>query len=71
MLLFYRNTVQLVIHVEDVNDNAPQFLQNSYEARLLENEDNFDSPLVIEATDNDLNGKFIYYCIAIFEITTI
>lgn len=51
-----RNTVQLVIHVEDVNDNAPQFLQNTYEARLLENEENFDSPLFIEATDADLNG---------------
>ncbi|VVC96242.1 unnamed protein product [Leptidea sinapis] len=29
-----RNTVQLVINIEDVNDNAPMFLVNKYEARL-------------------------------------
>ncbi|CAH1406526.1 unnamed protein product [Nezara viridula] len=51
-----RNTVQLVINVEDVNDNEPQFLQNKYEARLLENEPNFESPLFVEARDADLNG---------------
>ncbi|XP_046405905.1 cadherin-23 [Ischnura elegans] len=51
-----RNTVQLTIHVEDVNDNAPKFTQNKYEARLMENQDFFDLPLVIEAYDADLNG---------------
>ncbi|XP_014258581.1 cadherin-23-like isoform X2 [Cimex lectularius] len=51
-----RNTVQLVINVEDVNDNAPTFLQTSYEARLLENEKSFESPLLLEARDADLNG---------------
>lgn len=51
-----RNTVQLVVNVKDVNDNAPIFLQNKYEAVLLENEDHFQSPLIVEAFDIDLNG---------------
>lgn len=51
-----RNTVQLIIDVEDVNDNAPTFLQSKYEARLLENQLNFESPLLLEAHDKDLNG---------------
>ncbi|XP_050665095.1 cadherin-23 [Leptidea sinapis] len=51
-----RNTVQLVINIEDVNDNAPMFLANKYEARLLENEMAFENPLVLEARDMDLNG---------------
>lgn len=52
-----RNTVQLVIDIEDVNDNAPIFLANKYEARLLENEKGFETPLILEARDIDLNGK--------------
>ncbi|XP_077287524.1 cadherin 88C [Arctopsyche grandis] len=51
-----RNTVQLVINIEDVNDNAPIFLQNKYETRLLEGESDFEVPLVLEARDADLNG---------------
>ncbi|XP_041988601.1 cadherin-23 isoform X1 [Aricia agestis] len=51
-----RNTAQLVINIEDVNDNAPMFLANKYEARLLENELEFENPLVLEARDLDLNG---------------
>ncbi|OAD57365.1 Cadherin-23 [Eufriesea mexicana] len=51
-----RNTVQLIVNVNDVNDNAPVFLQNKYEAVLLENEDHFESPLIVEAFDIDLNG---------------
>ncbi|XP_046962418.1 cadherin-23 isoform X2 [Vanessa cardui] len=51
-----RNTVQLIINIEDVNDNAPMFLANKYEARLLENELEFENPLVLEARDIDLNG---------------
>lgn len=53
-----RNTAQLVINIEDVNDNAPMFLANKYEARLLENENEFENPLVLEARDLDLNGMF-------------
>ncbi|KPI92876.1 Cadherin-23 [Papilio xuthus] len=51
-----RNTAQLVINIEDVNDNAPMFLANKYEARLLENEEYFENPLIVEARDADLNG---------------
>ncbi|XP_044002013.1 cadherin-23 isoform X2 [Aphidius gifuensis] len=51
-----RNTAQLVINIDDVNDNAPIFLQTKYEAVLLENKNEFESPLVIEAFDIDLNG---------------
>ncbi|CAH2108500.1 unnamed protein product [Euphydryas editha] len=51
-----RNTVQLIINIEDVNDNAPMFLANKYEARLLENALEFENPLVLEARDIDLNG---------------
>nr|XP_033326560.1 cadherin-23 isoform X1 [Megalopta genalis]XP_033326561.1 cadherin-23 isoform X1 [Megalopta genalis]XP_033326562.1 cadherin-23 isoform X1 [Megalopta genalis] len=51
-----RNTAQLIVNINDVNDNAPVFLQNKYEAVLLENEGNFESPLVVEAFDIDLNG---------------
>ena len=51
-----RNTVQIIIDVEDVNDNAPRFLQTKYEARLQENHINFERPLIVEANDQDLNG---------------
>ncbi|XP_061729835.1 cadherin-23 [Cydia pomonella] len=51
-----RNTAQLIVIIEDVNDNAPMFLANKYEARLLENERQFENPLVLEARDIDLNG---------------
>lgn len=51
-----RNNVQLVINVLDVNDNAPVFRLTKYEARIRENEINFEMPLVLEATDADLNG---------------
>ncbi|XP_042895459.1 cadherin-23 isoform X2 [Parasteatoda tepidariorum] len=52
-----RNTVQLVISVDDVNDNTPRFLQQKYEARLNENEDNFLTPLIVQAQDDDLRGS--------------
>ncbi|KAL3277671.1 hypothetical protein HHI36_013017 [Cryptolaemus montrouzieri] len=51
-----RNTVQLIINIEDVNDNAPMFTYNKYEARLLENKATFEVPIKIEARDADLNG---------------
>ncbi|KAJ1522204.1 hypothetical protein ONE63_002512 [Megalurothrips usitatus] len=61
-----RNTVQLIVNIADVNDNAPEFLQSEYEARLLEDSTEFESPLVIEARDLDLNGtrhSMIHYSI--------
>lgn len=51
-----RNTAQLIVNILDVNDNAPVFLQNKYEIVLLENEEQFESPLIVEAFDIDLNG---------------
>lgn len=52
-----RNSVQLIINIEDVNDNPPLFTQSKYEARLLENQMDFEHPLKLEARDADLNGK--------------
>ncbi|CAG9827600.1 unnamed protein product [Diabrotica balteata] len=51
-----RNSVQLVINIEDINDNAPMFVQSKYEARLFENKLDFEQPLKVEARDADLNG---------------
>ncbi|XP_066157175.1 cadherin-23 isoform X2 [Euwallacea fornicatus] len=51
-----RNSVQLTINLEDVNDNSPIFVQNKYEARILENAPNFQIYLKVEARDADLNG---------------
>ncbi|KAL1490790.1 hypothetical protein ABEB36_013427 [Hypothenemus hampei] len=51
-----RNSVQLTINLEDINDNSPIFIQSRYEARLLENQPNFQTPLKVEARDADLNG---------------
>ena len=61
MCCLFRNTVQLVVNIEDVNDNAPVFLQSRYEARLWENHMEFESPLYIEAIDLDLNGEINVY----------
>ncbi|XP_060525001.1 cadherin-23 isoform X2 [Cylas formicarius] len=51
-----RNSVPLIINLEDVNDNPPVFTQNRYEARVLEGKFNFENPLNVEARDADLNG---------------
>ncbi|XP_017844659.1 cadherin-23 [Drosophila busckii] len=51
-----RNTAQIIIDIQDVNDNAPTFLQRQYEAKLLENKREFETPLQLEARDLDLNG---------------
>lgn len=50
-----RNTAQLIIEVKDINDNAPIFLQRQYEVPLMENRNEFEYPLQLEARDNDLN----------------
>lgn len=54
-----RNTVQLIVNIQDVNDNAPVFIQSKYEARLKENDRDFEMPLKVEARDVDLNGTTI------------
>ncbi|KAG1683802.1 Cadherin-23 [Nymphon striatum] len=51
-----RNTAQIHLVLEDVNDNAPMFLQPKYEARIEENQLHFNNPLIVQAKDEDLNG---------------
>ncbi|XP_064550681.1 cadherin-23 [Drosophila montana] len=51
-----RNTAQIILDIQDVNDNAPIFLHRQYEAKLLENKAEFETPLQVEARDLDLNG---------------
>lgn len=50
-----RNTAQLIIEIKDINDNAPIFLQRQYEVPLMENRNEFEYLLQLEARDNDLN----------------
>ncbi len=38
-----------------MNDNIPDFLQDSYEAEVLENQPEFTSVLVVTATDKDVS----------------
>lgn len=51
-----RNTVPLIITLEDINDNLPIFLQRKYETRLFENRKAFETLLQVEARDADVNG---------------
>lgn len=51
-----RNSVPMVISLQDVNDEIPTFLQRKYETRLFENRRSFETPLELEARDHDLNG---------------
>lgn len=51
-----RNTVPLIITLDDINDNRPIFLQRKYETRLFENRKVFETLLQVEARDADLNG---------------
>lgn len=55
-----RNIVQVVLAIEDVNDNAPVFLENKYEATLYENKMNFENMLQVRAKDLDSNNMIIY-----------
>ena len=45
------NTVELLIHLMDIDNNAPVFLAERYEFFLLENSHQFKVPLVVTATD--------------------
>lgn len=55
-----RNIVQIVLFIEDVNDNAPLFLESKYEANLYENKMNFENMLQVRAKDLDLNNEITY-----------
>ena len=60
LLLLQRNTVQFTLELEDVNDNAPVFIQSHFEIYINENESNFPYGFRVEAFDRDLNGKFYF-----------
>ena len=51
-----RNTVELIIQLEDVNDNHPIFRRDYYQSFIQENSPTFTNPFIIEATDADKNG---------------
>ncbi|XP_078387064.1 cadherin-23 [Cetorhinus maximus] len=55
-------TATVYIRVLDVNDNRPIFLQNTFEASVLENITASISVVQVEATDADegVNGKVLY-----------
>uniref|UniRef100_A0A8C4W938 Cadherin EGF LAG seven-pass G-type receptor 2 n=1 Tax=Gopherus evgoodei TaxID=1825980 RepID=A0A8C4W938_9SAUR len=56
------DTTYLEILVNDVNDNAPQFLRDSYQGSVYEDVPAFTSVLQVSATDRDsgLNGRVFY-----------
>ncbi|XP_075852250.1 protocadherin alpha-13 isoform X4 [Microcebus murinus] len=55
-------TVQLLITIQDVNDNAPEFDQSIYKVRVLENAFNGTLVIKLNATDPDegTNGDIVY-----------
>ncbi|XP_035142159.1 protocadherin alpha-8 isoform X9 [Callithrix jacchus] len=55
-------TVQLLVTVLDVNDNAPTFEQSEYEVRIFENSDNGTTVIRLNASDRDegVNGAISY-----------
>ncbi|XP_055286327.1 LOW QUALITY PROTEIN: protocadherin alpha-6-like [Moschus berezovskii] len=55
-------TVQLLITVLDVNDNAPSFEQSEYEVKIFENSDNGTIVIRVNASDMDegANGEISY-----------
>ncbi|XP_031734618.1 cadherin-23 isoform X3 [Anarrhichthys ocellatus] len=55
-------TATVFVEVQDVNDNRPIFLQNSYETSILESVPQRTSILQVQATDADQgeNGQVLY-----------
>ncbi|MBN3295144.1 CELR2 protein, partial [Amia calva] len=56
------DTTYLEILVNDVNDNAPQFLRDRYQGSVLEDVPAFTSVVQVSASDRDsgLNGRVFY-----------
>lgn len=61
-------TVQLLITVLDVNDNAPNFGQSEYEVKIFENSDNGTS-IRVNASDRDegANGEISCLLLILFQ----
>ncbi|XP_076594778.1 protocadherin alpha-2-like isoform X2 [Chaetodon auriga] len=55
-------TLKIVVHVMDINDNAPVFSQTLYKAQVTENAPSQTSILTVTATDLDegINGEILY-----------
>ncbi|XP_070819177.1 protocadherin alpha-3-like isoform X3 [Chaetodon trifascialis] len=55
-------TLKIVVHVMDINDNAPVFSQTLYKAQVTENAPYQTSILTVTATDLDegINGEILY-----------
>nr|KAF6448279.1 hypothetical protein HJG63_014987 [Rousettus aegyptiacus] len=60
-------TVQLFIHVLDINDNDPEFEQSEYKVRLMENAAKETFVIKLNATDPDegVNGEITYSLMSI------
>ncbi|KAE8629739.1 hypothetical protein XENTR_v10000576 [Xenopus tropicalis] len=63
----------LDVNVLDVNDNPPEFLQESYSVHLKENEEGHNAIIQVQAVDKDLgvNGEVKYSILTDTDIFTI
>uniref|UniRef100_A0A8R1EIH3 Cadherin domain-containing protein n=1 Tax=Caenorhabditis japonica TaxID=281687 RepID=A0A8R1EIH3_CAEJA len=52
---------RILIHVDDINDNAPQFTQSSYFVKIPENQPSGSRVLRVVAKDRDLNPELLYH----------
>ncbi|XP_072807836.1 protocadherin alpha-11-like [Vicugna pacos] len=60
-------TIQLLVHVLDINDNDPEFEQSEYKLRLMENTAKETIVIKLNATDRDegVNGEVTYSLMSI------
>nr|XP_045365633.1 protocadherin alpha-11 [Camelus bactrianus] len=60
-------TIQLLVHVLDINDNDPEFEQSEYKLRLMENTAKESLVIKLNATDRDegVNGEVTYSLMSI------
>ncbi|KAG8453727.1 hypothetical protein GDO86_000378 [Hymenochirus boettgeri] len=63
----------LDVRVRDANDNAPEFLQDSYSVHIKENEEGHQAIIQVQAVDKDMgiNGEVTYSIITDTNIFTI
>ncbi|XP_045685012.1 protocadherin alpha-11 isoform X5 [Phyllostomus hastatus] len=60
-------TVQLYVHVLDINDNDPEFEQSEYKVKLIENAASETFVVKLNATDRDegINGEVTYSMLSV------